>query len=596
MSKRFFSDIKCLMHFDFPYVNEPNECLEEEVGIETVTRNGGSFSSGLNDAIGNNDKKFGYRAFVCSSGSYISISNNHDTFTLNPTKKYEAEAFIRLNSAPSEGAIYDIFRSDNLALTIGSGLHVNVSIPIWNVDVSSEDGVLTSTSGTWHHIVLRIANSMVKVFIDSSMVVSSAIEGNTEHTTEDFRIGGFDGYMDEFVFRHSAGNSNPVIPTQPYSGTLNVNNIGGFGNGADGSVVINEECSINSVTEITGITNARTFTVGEWDEGTYLPDVGREVMLFVWPNVKNSDYSLCGLYDFARIATLNDNEIELDRDINGDFTLDSSLLDDYYIKVYTVPNFSELTVNSTINAKQGLALFRCEGDCTISGSILSMGSGPTRYDLHQMTNAKIIDRFLIAGGGGVFIACGGTLYAPSTARIGASWSGLGDENGNGACGYGGRGGYTNKINGASGTSIGGAGGVGGGGGGSSLYASYGGSRAYIANGGVAPGGSGYSDICSSGGGGCGGYGPGGNGGSQGVSINATGIGGGGAGGQGSNYAGACIVIICKMLKMASETISSGGQHGNDIWDYMFTGTISGGGGGGTGFCYIACEGQVEADD
>ena len=148
MSRRSFGTIKVLMHFDFPYLNEPNEGLEDEVGIETVTRNGGGFSSGLNDAIGNNDKKFGYRSFVCSQGGYICISNNYDTFSLAPDKKYEAEAFIRLNSAPNEGTSYDIFRSGDLSLSIGPGLHVTLSIPVWNIEASSAESVLSSGSGT----------------------------------------------------------------------------------------------------------------------------------------------------------------------------------------------------------------------------------------------------------------------------------------------------------------------------------------------------------------------------------------------------------------------------------------------------------------
>ena len=39
MSKRDFGTIKSLLHFNYPYYNEPNDGLDDEVGIETWTNN-----------------------------------------------------------------------------------------------------------------------------------------------------------------------------------------------------------------------------------------------------------------------------------------------------------------------------------------------------------------------------------------------------------------------------------------------------------------------------------------------------------------------------------------------------------------------------
>ena len=271
--------------------------------------------------------------------------------------------------------------------------------------------------------------------------------------------------------------------------------------------------------------------------------------------------------------------------------------------------------------------FRTSGDCTINGKILTHGKGAVRYDLQQVTNSKLIDRFLCSQGGGVFISCGGPLTIGSSARLGADWSGGGDGS-NGAAGKGGNGGGSAKASG-------GAGGVGGGGGGASQY-----STSTYANGGAC-GSNGNDKASGSGGGGCGGVGGagtnstygaggsggGGQGGSGGAggtgnkiagnkgSINGgwyvaynnsypSGAGGGGAGGNGgrgfdyssssnlsnliAGQAGSSIILIAKTLKADAVVISTGGSVGTS-GTRTHTGAA---GGGGTGFCYIACERQV----
>ncbi len=274
--------------------------------------------------------------------------------------------------------------------------------------------------------------------------------------------------------------------------------------------------------------------------------------------------------------------------------------------------------------------FRCKGDCTVNGSIITHGKGSSRSDLFQLTHSKMIDRFLFGSGGGIFITCGGHFTAPSTARIGATWSGLGD-NDNGAAGFGGSGSfaYESIANRNILTSNNkGLGGVGGGGGGSK-YASYG----YNSGSGIEPNISDsnrYDGYLGTGGGGKGvgntknrGYG--GNGGTAGKNLNggdyrtvastyyanqldASSAGGGGAGGDGGQgaeikqtsvtlgsrcSAGACLILICKILDIQKETISTGGQGKNSIGsDRNNTNYHGGYGGGGTGFCYIACEEMI----
>lgn len=247
--------------------------------------------------------------------------------------------------------------------------------------------------------------------------------------------------------------------------------------------------------------------------------------------------------------------------------------------------------------------------------------------------------FLCSRGGGIFIACGSIFSAPSTARLGATWSGLGDGS-NGAAGYGGKGGGAYSLNNK--LVSGGAGGVGGGGG-ASVHINYhaaggdvgnsGKSATYVCGGGGGCGGKGGSVINSktvdiiSGGGGGGGQGNSGgaggtitfinsaynnstyclngyagtiNGGNSRVRNNGafpSGGGGGAPGGIGgydiggydsygySSSSGACIILICDKLKTDINAISTGGACGRTA-SYYVDGS-SGAGGGGTGFCYIA---------
>ena len=298
----------------------------------------------------------------------------------------------------------------------------------------------------WHHIMLRISNQTAKVFIDAIEDISAELPENKSLNPTNVGIGEFSTednayYIDEFMFRHSANEGNPTVPTQPYNGYLDNETIGGYGSGSNGDVIISTNTQINSYGIINSITDTRSFSVTSWNNGSAIPDVGCEIMIHITAprSTASAHYPFVGLYSFAKIATIDGNYVVLDRDItteNGDdFTLISWLLDIYYIQIITVPNYNSLTVNSGCKVSPlswstatggGIVAFRCKNDCTINGSIITLGKGAIRYDFHQMTHSKLVDRFLCSRGGGIFITCGGTFTAPSTARLGATWSGLGD--------------------------------------------------------------------------------------------------------------------------------------------------------------------------
>ena len=571
----------------------------------------------------------------------FSPSNKWDN--INPDNAYKVNGYIcEWDYDIREAATF----SNILALSIANNGALALTSSAWSIDSTS---TLTLSADTWHHILLRLANHTAKVYLDGVLAISAPITGSTEIAPNTVKLGGYVGFMDEFVFRDSAGTKAPVVPAYPYRGRVNNSSVGGYGTGADGDVVISADTQINSYGIISSIEDVHTLTVSSWSNGSVVPAVGTEVMIHITApkSTEGAEYPLVGLYAFSEISAIDGTTIALtDKIARGsgfDFNLDSSLLNTYYVQVITVPNYASLTVDSGkkitpltwSNTKGGgIVAFRCTGDCTINGSIITHGYGATRYDLQQMTNAKLIDRFLCGSGGGIFITCGGTFTAPSTARLGASYSGLGDGN-NGAAGYGGNGGSNNVTSG-------GLGGVGGGGGGATRN-----------NGNSITGGDcgkdGNNATGGSGGGGCGGRGgrgnkdnlAGGGGGGQGGSggviegLNAStsvghipqagtinggnhgdvangayqsGAGGGGPGGNGGDgswyisgsdtgtlkggSAGASIILIVEALKADIATFSTGGSAGTSKTSTSSSLRTGGGGGGGTGFCYIACREQV----
>lgn len=588
---------------------------------------------------------------------------------------------------------------DALKLSITNNNTLGFQSEAWGISCAS---TVTPQLNSWQHIMLRISDRTAKVYLNGQLVISTPISSNTEITPETVKLGGYASYMDEFVFRHSAGSRAPKIPSAPYSGVLDISKTGwykGVGDRILEPTTIDSNTALNQTGRIKTITGSRTFSVYSWASAYDTITVGSEVMLHIsepkstnkststyWDIPVITDYPLVGMYAFAKVESIDGNNVVLDTDItrenNYDFTLNSELLDLYYVQVISVPCYEKLTVNASIipvqyvvqnrevvalntyqdknydssNKRGGIVALRTIGDCAINGSILTSGTGPIRYDIFQMTHNKLIDRFLCSQGGGIFIACGGTFTASSTARLGASWSGLG-ENGNGAAGYGGNGGSVNPSATISGA--GGAGGVGGGGGGAACISAST-SAGYVVNGG-AVGSNGLDGRSGSGGGGCGGNGGNGtsyaggsggggqantggsggtgkdlvksgttykndgknaigvNGGNYGIydpnptaeyasTLYYGGAGGGAPGGNGGEgaseksatvysshsggIAGTSIILICDTLNADEAALSTGGASGGSTTTGY---TRAGGaGGGGTGFCYIACREKVSA--
>ena len=711
MSKRKFGKIKSLLHFDYPYFNEPNDGLGDEVSSEVWTREGNTKLAGIEipyEIL--RSPKFGYRcAYFPDAESYITGTNTSGIFNLSPDGEYEIEMFVMLDTSTYEILSEQTYNNsktacenlgghlatitsqeeENLLKTLVSGTkysgasfwlgaspqdgrwewitgensdYIN-DIPYYADDnplsdkattatylimsqingewcieaVSSttsryvlceyesertlagniitigdialavnEVGQITLLSNTsssaltpkvWHHVLLRLKGRTARVFLDGAEVLSVALPA-TLSEVEAIRIGGYAGYMDEFVFRVSARNTVPAVPSEPYNGILDVRSVGGFGDGSAGDVISSSLTYVNSSGLINAVTDARTFTVNSWAYSSSSteycnPVAGREVMIFVagTKSTETADYPYLGFYAFGHIAEVNGKSVVLEQAIsqeNGDdFTLSSELVSSYYVYAIVVPNFKSLTVSKYIAYPLGIVAFRCQGDCIVNANICpNVNSNMTRHDRHQMTHSKLIDRFLCSQYGVVFITCGGRLTVKSGVKIGRSDL-------TAKPGYGGDGGVA--YSGYNIAAYGGSGGVGGGGGGAGYY-----------NSNCTAGGDAGSNATGRGGaGGCGGT-------AQGVSVHGAsnkwyGGGGGAPGGNGgdgwqdngSSFSGgtpgASVILICRELSIASANIVTNGSNGSNASGGKTVSRSGGAGGGGTGFCYIACERQVSEE-
>ena len=100
MSKRDWGSIKSILHFDYPYENEPNNGLGDEASSETWTIVG-------NARMDTDNKKFGYRCvYYPDSDSGVMCENASGIFNISPSGSYELEALLKKTG--TEGKIFRI--------------------------------------------------------------------------------------------------------------------------------------------------------------------------------------------------------------------------------------------------------------------------------------------------------------------------------------------------------------------------------------------------------------------------------------------------------------------------------------------------------
>lgn len=573
--RSYSSHIKSLLHFNYPYYAESGDGLTDDVSGFTWTRSGNAKLAGSEipaDQIITGTPKFGYRCLHTESSSDFITGTRSGAITLS---QLEASMWLRV-TASGTGNILQLKSGSTVVmlLTVGSDLKLTASSSSLGFSLTTTEAL---TLNTWTHIRLQVSASAVKVSLNNSAGSSASANGSALPGFSAVILGGLHGEIDEFVLRDSFTEG---LPSEPEKAVCNINALGGFGDGRLGNITLTAACVMNTSAKAvlsSGKTQMAVSNVRAGKFGSF--SAGNEVMLL------NMD---TGEYECRTISEISGSTLK----VSKAFTMFNN--GTQAMQVIQVPNFNTLTVNSGVTVSPnawdgysgGIIAFRVKGSCTINGSLITSGKGRPRTDSLQLTHSKLIDSFIMNSGGGIFITCGGTFTAGSGARLGATWDGSAkggapvskSKGGNGGAGYGGAGCSDDDYEGLGGK--GGVGGAGGGGdsGGGTIIAGdagqnnstggFGNDRGTISTGGT----QGY------------------NGGNSQAAAKASG--GGGAGGNSAAVdgnracSGANIILVTKTLKADASAISTGGQGGYSAGSGATHMTP---GGGGTGFCYIACE-------
>ena len=419
---------------------------------------------------------------------------------------------------------------------------------------------LTSTetlqTNTWLYLRIQVSPSGASISVNNSTGTSTTLSASSLPAFSKIQLGGFYGEIDEFTLRDDFTTG---IPSEPTKGSVTVKSLGGFGSGTLGNVTIASNCIMNTAGFLSGGTKdgglsclVEHINVGKFGDFK----VGDEVLIheqdyhdYCFRTITKIESATNGYY-------LTFNAVPCGASSNRMLSIGA---------VIQIPHFSSLTINSGVTVSpaaeiipaHGIVAFRVKNDCTINGSIITVGKGQPRpcpeYDIDTiagkyahsgpMYHARLADYFVCGEGGGVFIACGGTLTITSSARLGAPWSGA-DTGGaaNGGVNSGGGAGYGGGSSGSSAIS----GNVG-----------WGGYSAYSPQIGSMPGRNSllplnalYSTYTAS-------------------SINHP-------------YSGASVIIIAKRLRADSAAISTGGENAPKNASPEVSGA-------GSGYCYIACK-------
>lgn len=621
--RKFDTNIKSLIHFDYPYFAEPFDGCRDEINGNIFARYGGVKFVGTQipcDKIIAGTPKFGYRC-LCSASNidYIAAKNRADIFSLKANCDYEFECFIMAMSQSTQGNIISLVKDNESVFTIAltTGMRITVQCPEMNLNVLSSE---TLESSVWYFVRVCLHSGSLKIYVSAGKSNSDSepdSDGWTSETAippamgasgsgeyeavslaaDELRIGGLNGFIDEFLMRDSKSTSG--IPSEPHQGFLDINLAGGYGNGSS-DIVMGNDAVINSHAKIT-LVSGTLVKLSKIAKGQ-LSDfsAGSEIMFHVI-QPRGTEDSETGKFAFRRIlSTRTKSSIlyaTIDEPVTEEFDL-ASCIASYYVQAVSVPNLNTFTLPAERTLSPllcaavrdyagGVIVLKTKSDMTIDGKIITALQdklkhfGPRRTDKQQGTHADLINRFIINYGGGIMLFCGGTLRISSAARIGALESALPGFGGNSAfC-----------------TTRSGQGGVGGGGGGCQAYKDgrfgyYGFYNAgYL---GLATGAEMWfrnrREEASTGG-------------TQGITSGANGSLGGSGGACGNacttsmastskRYigSGASVIIAANKLSLDENALKTGGLEGlTHSADTLPAGSVVYEPGSGTGFCYIAAK-------
>lgn len=539
MSYREWGNIVFLSHFDYPYYGEPNTGLRDEVTnsntlwktIGDVTFAGHEFpvEEELTDT---SIPKWGYRCVHLTSSAKLELTTG---YVINAIKSQRGELslMLRMNTTGT-GPILELKSADDTVIT--------------SINNSSGSLNINGETQKWLYILLRFEDKL-KLYADGALKGEIAYPANYSQVAK-ISLGGSDIYVDEFRVSDSLGTLS--VPAEPYHARINLNRLGGFGDGHNGNFTIaTTNIQLNSYAQVTGIMLGTRLTIANTAWGKYgMPVAGDEIMIHV-VEATAFKWEDLGKYEFAKIRSITTTQIEIESSLT-ELNVEN-LLREYKVQAISVPNIKSLSIerNSSIipaayaNGRGGLVVMRILNKFKLYGSIYTTGFGPLRTDYYQMTHGELIDRIILNNGGGAMIFSAVQPELIDTNLAGATHSSIGGARdlANKGLGYGGGAHH---------------GGVGGGGG-------------WNIDTGAAPGHTGgYCAYCGV------------SGASQGVEAGGNTThqhAGAGAGGyvSGGPASGANVIFITNKTNWVDGAIEKVIQAG---------GNSSGYGSSGTGFCYI----------
>ena len=213
----------------------------EALGGHLATSTSAGKNAFLHSIISNNVWLGGIRDGIGSTWEWVTGETwsytNWNPIWNEPNNTNEAQAYVELyytdeNPATWNDAIakntycyicewdYELTQDTTSSATTGN-LTLSVSdegvLSLSSTAFDFEGTAATALSAdTWHHILLRITDGYVKVFLDRAEVLTKLLYRDGILNPTAVTLGGYVGYMDEFAFRRNAGSSAPTVPTTPY--------------------------------------------------------------------------------------------------------------------------------------------------------------------------------------------------------------------------------------------------------------------------------------------------------------------------------------------------------------------------------------------
>ena len=430
-SRRLFGHIKSLIHFDHPYYAgldslKASKGIPDEASNEHWSFHGrGTFEGGVHRTLPNDTTKFGWRSWVTySDDDYAYCTNAYSTFKLNSQGDYEIECFIQPVDATA-GNIIRFMTGSNTAFAISrdSSGKIKLVASAWNLNATGSAVIGTNS---WHHLRVRISNNTATLYADGASSLTASLTANTAINVTECRVGGFNGYIDEFVYR-DALDATPAVPSSAYKGRLDIAAMGGFGTGKHGALKVTSGQSIAINAQAQSLNEGETgntkIKVSSWSNATLgTPSEGDELMFLIQSRTASSPDDLTGKFAFRYITSINGTNITLDRPLDDDFPL-TEARQNYYVRIFHIPHFTSVTIDEggkLLGRLLGLCAFRCAGNVNVKGSICPASTSLSpKVDNVLLTHSDLPDRFIPSSGGGVMIFCGGTLSC-TTGVIGRS--------------------------------------------------------------------------------------------------------------------------------------------------------------------------------